>query len=490
MDAHGFISVIACAGHLGFARLAWSRRGKSPVAPWLGLLFLDTFVWNFADLAFALSSDPLWHTIDRVFSSLMPAFALHVVVAFVGRARSLRELIALVYVAFFAVALLSGFEVWWQLLLAGGSVTMLLALVLLVRYRQSLSEPVERARTDLIGWAIALGTVFSSTDLWFNEIAGFTAPRLGNLATLIAMALFAVATLRLGLLGGKVPQLLLVYAVFAGALAVVAGVAAVNLLENSWAIGLVSGSALVLVLTASARELGRHAALNRERTRRLSLLGRLSEQLAHDLKNPLAALKGALQFLEAERAAGRSLDAHAEFLQLMLDQVERVGRTVSEYQRLAKVEPVLRRASLNQVVEGVLALGRFATSPNIEVKSELSPSLPECQLDPELIAAALDNLLRNACEALLEGGVVTVRSERVRDHLALRVEDSGVGMHAREIERATDEFYTTKASGTGLGLSFAQRVARAHGGNLELSSEPGKGTSVTIFIPCDQSSSL
>lgn len=485
MDAHGFISAIACAGHLGFAQLAWSRRGRSPVAPWLALLFLDAFVWNFADLAFALSRDGLWHSIDRIFSSLMPAFALHVVVVFVGRARSLNRLVALVYATFFAVALLSGFEVWWQLLLAGGSVAMLVALVLLLRYRHSVSDAAERSRTDLIGWAIALGTVFGSTDLWFNEIAGFTAPRLGNWATLTAMALFAVATLRLGLLGGEVPQLLLVYALFAGALAVTACVAAVNLLQNSWAVGLVSGSALLVVITASARELNRNAVLNRERTRRLSLLGRLSEQLAHDLRNPLAALKGALQFLEAERAAGRSLDAHAEFLQLMLEQVARVDRTVSEYQRLAKVEAVLRPASLNQIVEGVLALGRFATTSNVEIKSQLAHALPECLLDAELMAAALDNLLRNACEAMPDGGTIKVQSARVRDRLALRVDDSGVGMHARELERATDEFYTTKATGTGLGLSFAQRVARAHGGSLELSSEPGKGTSVTLFIPCD-----
>lgn len=483
MDAHGFVSAIACAGHLGFAQLAWSRRQKSPVAPWLALLFLDTFVWNFADLAYALTGVSVWHRVDRIFSSLMPALALHVVVVFVGRARSLRTALAVVYALFFGVAAMSPFELWWQLLLIAGSLGMLLALVWLLRYRQSLSDRAERGRTDLIGWAVALGTIFSSTDLWFNEIAGLTAPRLGNLATLTAMALFAVATLRLGLLGGEVPQLLLVYALFAGALAVTACVAAVNLLENSLAIGLVSGAALLVVLTASARELGRYSAVTRERTRRLSLLGRLSEQLAHDLKNPLAALKGALQFLEGERAAGRSLDAHAEFLQLMLEQVNRVDRTVGEYQRMAKVEAVLRPGSASKLVADVLALGRFAAPTNVAVTSELAGELPACALDADLMAAALDNLLRNACEAMPQGGTVTLRTELREDRVGVVVEDSGVGMHAREIERATDEFYTTKATGSGLGLSFVQRVARAHGGELSIASVPGKGTRATIFIP-------
>ncbi|MFZ5894580.1 MAG: ATP-binding protein [Myxococcota bacterium] len=485
MDAHGVVSAIACAGHLAFALLSWSRRRQSPVAPWLALLFLDAFTWNFADLAYALTGVQAWHYIDRAFSSLMPAFALHVVVVFVGRARALRWTLWIVDAAFVAVATSSALELWWQLLLAAGSLAMLFALVLLLLYRRSLPEPPERARTDLIGWAVALGTIFGSTDLWFNEIAGVTAPRLGNLATLAAMALFAVATLRLGLLGGDVPRLLLLYAVLAGALAVSACLAAVNLLENSWALAAVSAAALLAVLAASARELSRHNALVRERTRRLSLLGRLSEQLAHDLKNPLAALKGALEFLQAERDSGRSLDAHSDFLKLMLEQVARVDRTVSEYQRMAKVEAVLRPSSLNGVVEQVLALSRFAAAPTVAVKTELSAEVPPCRLDPDLMAAALDNLLRNACEAMPSGGAVTVRTGTASggSQATLCVQDEGAGMHAREIERATDEFYTTKAAGSGLGLSFVQRVARAHAGHFELESQPGRGTRATIFIP-------
>ncbi|MGC4089397.1 MAG: ATP-binding protein [Polyangiaceae bacterium] len=485
MDSHGLLSAIACAGHLAFALLAWSRRRQSPVAPWLALLFLDTFAWNFADLAFGVTHVEYWHGVDRVFSSLMPALALHVVVVFVGRARALRLALFGNYVVFGAVALSFRSELWWRLLLCGGSLAMLLALIWLLRYRRSLTDDSERARTDLIGWAIALGTVFSSTDLWANELQGIDAPRLGNLATLFAMGLFAAATLRLGLLGGDVPRVLIAYAALAGVLGVVACVAAVNLLDSSWAVPLLSATALTAVLVASVREFGRQAALARERTHRLTLLGRLSEQLAHDLKNPLAALKGALEFLQTERRAGRSLDPHAEFLGLMLEQVGRVDRTVSEYQRMAKVEPELRAGSLNRVVEQVLSLQRFAAPERIAIRAELGAELPPCSLDADLVAAALDNLLRNAVEAMADTGTITVRTalHHARSHLALTVEDQGGGMPARELERATDELYTTKAGGTGLGLSFVQRVARAHAGRLEIASEPGRGTRATLFIP-------
>jgi signal transduction histidine kinase len=246
---------------------------------------------------------------------------------------------------------------------------------------------------------------------------------------------------------------------------------------------------LLVVVTFSVwREVARHWRAVNEQSRRHSMLGRLSEQLAHDLRNPLAALKGALQFLAAERSEGRSLDAQAEFLDLMLDQVARLERTVSNYQRLAKVEPVFSFGSVNTIVERVLSLERFGLPASAGVRVELAPDLPRCRLDPDLLMLALENLLRNACEAMPEGGVVTVRTERVEGIppvVALCVTDNGHGMDARERERALDEFYTTKKLGTGLGLSFVRRVAEAHDGDLRLESTRGVGTTVSVFLPVD-----
>jgi signal transduction histidine kinase len=169
----------------------------------------------------------------------------------------------------------------------------------------------------------------------------------------------------------------------------------------------------------------------------------------------------------------------------MLEQIERVRRVIDDYQRLANVEPRQTRASINDVVRRVLALQSFAAVPGISVRSVLDEDLPECDIDRELIETLLENVLRNAFEAMPEGGTVTVRTELASDDGALlvTVEDTGRGMDVRELERATDEFFTTKPTGTGLGLNYAARVAAAHGGSLELGSAVGAGTSVRLRLP-------
>jgi signal transduction histidine kinase len=168
----------------------------------------------------------------------------------------------------------------------------------------------------------------------------------------------------------------------------------------------------------------------------------------------------------------------------MLGQVARLQNVIDNYQRIAKVEPVLARGSLNDVVRDVLGLQRFAVVSGVNLKTELSEELPECDMDRELIATTLENILRNAYEAMPSGGTVTVRTERGGvDSLLLSVQDEGQGMDPRELSRATDEFFTTKATGTGLGLNFAARVARAHGGTLSLTSNVNRGTTVRLRIP-------
>jgi two-component system sensor histidine kinase HydH len=224
----------------------------------------------------------------------------------------------------------------------------------------------------------------------------------------------------------------------------------------------------------------------RERVRRLATLGRFSEQLAHDIRNPLAALKGAVQFLATERAEGRPLEAHGEFLDLMAEQVNRLQRVVDDYQRMAKVEPMLAEGSLNDIVREVFGMQRFAVVPGVTLREDLAADLPTLSLDKDLVATTLENVLRNAYEAMPNGGVVTVRTERVTGGaggIAVSVEDEGHGMDARVLDRASDEFFTTKATGTGLGLSFAERVAHAHGGTLSLTSRAGKGTVVRLWLP-------
>ena len=451
----------------------------------LGVLFLDSFAWTFAELACSLTGAKQWHYVDRLFSTLMPAIALHVVARFIGKDRALKQWVIGQYSLFFVLALTQPQPYWWLYLFVLSCIAMSIAIVVLWRHREKSVDRQERERSELFMVAIAVATVLGSTDLWHQE-ARFDLPQLGNVGVLLAICLVWVASNRSRLLDREISLRLLAYASSVGAVLMVVFLAAIRLLnphQGLWAAFTLSA---VIVTFSVWREVNRQRRATHEQSRRHSMLGRLSEQLAHDLKNPLAALKGALQFLAAERSEGRSLDAQAEFLDLMLEQVARLEKTVSNYQRLAKVEPVFSFDSLNAIVQRVLSLQRFGLPASTIVRVELAPDLPSCRLDPDLLMLALENLLRNACEAMPGGGEVTVRTQRVDSMpptVSLCVADNGHGMDARELERALDDFYTTKKGGTGLGLSFVRRVAQAHFGDLRLESMRGMGTTVSVFLP-------
>jgi signal transduction histidine kinase len=133
-----------------------------------------------------------------------------------------------------------------------------------------------------------------------------------------------------------------------------------------------------------------------------------------------------------------------------------------------------------------VSLQRYGLTNQIRLALELDSTLPNCYADSDLMALALENLFKNACEAMPDGGELIVRTsvtERPRRAILLSVRDSGCGMDARTLARALDDSYTTKAQGTGLGLAFVRRVALAHSGALSIESLPGKGTIVSLCLP-------
>jgi len=487
MGLQSVMSALACAGHLALALVLWLRRDRTNIATPLSLLFLDTFVWTFAELAYSLTGGIEWHWLDHVFSSFLPVLLVQVVAGFVGRSKALSPVLGTLYVVSGGVALLAGSGFWWwRLLLGYGVASASFSVVLLAEHRARTSDEVERKRTGLLLGTLVFGTALATTDLWVDSVPAL--PRLSNVGMLLALVLVAACVLRLRLLGREVPAVLLAYSLMGSGLVVFAGWWCVRALPSRGALLAFALLAVVAVALGLAREVSRERAAAAARVEKLLLLGRFSEQLAHDLRNPLAALKGAVQFLIEERAQGRSLDEQTPFLSLMLEQVARTSSVVESYQRLANVEPLKAPTSLNTLVEGVLELQRFAAYPQITVNARLEPELPACDLDANLLQTTLENLLRNAREAMPNGGAITVETRSMvgsggAPGVALSVKDDGQGMDARVLERAREQFFTTKAAGSGLGLSFAERVARAHQGRLELSSELGCGTTVQIWMP-------
>jgi two-component system sensor histidine kinase HydH len=497
MGVREWMCLLAALGHLALAILSLARGAQSVVARPLALLCFALFGWNFATLGEHVSGAPPWGVLDSILTALSPPLLLQLVATFVGGWRARVRAVVAAYVVFGALALSSSpaflfawgrqwveSRAWASVFLVAWVPTLALALAWLVRHLVQARQPDEKARTRMFLAAFAFGGAFATTDEL--SAVGLAVPHLASVGTLMGTFLVATAVFRFRLLDR---DLSVSTAVYAAALAS-AGLVAYLVVFRSFggnvaAVG--SATAMVtLALVAAAREVTTSRAAQRERIERLTVLGRLSAQMAHDIKNPLAALFGAARLLE-DPAPGQSREEQLQFLRLLVGQAERIRAIVDKYERIGRVEPVATRVQVNDVVRRVVGAQLLAVE-GVEVRLDLDDRLPECDADADLVASALENVVRNALEAMPRGGALRVQT-RLESPAAgettvvVRVEDSGEGMDARRAERAFDDFYTTKATGSGLGLAFVRRVVIAHGGNASLESRPGEGTAVELRLP-------
>ncbi len=497
MGVREWMCLLAALGHITLAILSLARGRQSVVARPLALLCFALFGWNFSTLAQHVSHAPAWGVADSFFTAMTPPLLLQLVATFVGTWRERARSVAVAYLFFGALAVSSatGFfsswgrawaasSGWAAVFLALWAPTLALALVWLVQHLVQARQPDEKARTRTFIAAFAIGGAFATSD----ELAalGLAAPHLAPFGTLVGTFLVATAVFRFRLLDRDLSVSNAVYAASLASAGLVAYVVAFRLFGGNVA-ALGSATAMVtLALVAAAREVAASRAEQRGRVERLTVLGRLTAQMAHDIKNPLAALLGAARVLEDGYHAAQSHDEQREFLRLVVDQAERIRAIVDKYERIGRVEPVATRVQINEVVRRVFGAQRLAAG-NVVVDLDLYHPLPECDADADLVASALENVASNAFDAMPRGGALRVRT-RVEAPAAgettvvVRVEDTGEGMDARRVERAFEDFYTTKATG-GLGLAFVRRVAHAHGGNASLESRPGEGTAVELRLP-------
>jgi two-component system sensor histidine kinase HydH len=222
---------------------------------------------------------------------------------------------------------------------------------------------------------------------------------------------------------------------------------------------------------------------------RLAALGQMAAGLAHEVKNPLGAIKGAAQLL-SEPGEGRELGpAEREFLTIILEEVERLDRVVGsvlDYARPSRGD--VGAVDLNAVVRRTLRVLASDRKDECDVSIELAQDLPPVRADAELLRQVLINLIRNAVEAMGGTGRVTVATRQrpvrhadpttalgARGWAEVSVRDFGPGIPEQVMQNLFVPFYTTKAKGTGLGLAISQRTVQQMGGRIEVSSQPGGG---------------
>jgi signal transduction histidine kinase len=205
--------------------------------------------------------------------------------------------------------------------------------------------------------------------------------------------------------------------------------------------------------------------------------------LAHEIRNPLAGVKGAAQYLESEE-----LEAEAkEMLQVIVDEVDRLDIVVSQFLDYARpFELTLRPDHVNAIVAHAVALVRAQGLPaGVEVDEDLAGDLPRVPIDAARLSQVVLNLVRNALQAMPNGGRLSVRTRLKPGRgtlpaIEIAVQDSGEGIAPDDLDNVFIPFFTTKYEGTGLGLPLCQRIVEAHGGELEVSSKTGVGS--TFFV--------
>ncbi len=221
---------------------------------------------------------------------------------------------------------------------------------------------------------------------------------------------------------------------------------------------------------------------------RLATIGRMTSMIAHEIRNPLSSISLNTELLRDALLQPEVFDRPKSvgLADAILVETERLGRVTEEFLQYMRM-PVVKAApqQVNTLIEALVGfLGKELAQRRIEAILTLHPQLPPVLCDQQQIRQALLNVIRNAMEAMSDGGTLSVSTAPVaREAIVIAVTDTGVGIPRGALRRIFEPFYTTKSYGTGLGLAVARHILDEHGGTIRCDSRPGRGTTVTITLP-------
>ena len=214
---------------------------------------------------------------------------------------------------------------------------------------------------------------------------------------------------------------------------------------------------------------------------KLATLGEMAAGLAHEIKNPLAGIAGAIQVL------GETLpdeDERRPVVEKVLEQVRRIDGTVRDLLTYARPKVAkLARTDLHEVIDNALGVVVLFPQVRVNVVRHFQTGLSEAMVDPQQFGQVLSNLFINAIQAMPEGGTLTVSTFSDPKGIQVSVRDSGNGIPKSKLDRIFVPFYTTKTRGTGLGLPICRRVVEAHHGRISVSSRSGQGAEFIVQLP-------
>lgn len=217
---------------------------------------------------------------------------------------------------------------------------------------------------------------------------------------------------------------------------------------------------------------------------KLTALGRLTSGVAHEVKNPLNAMMIHLELLKEK--LGVSTEEAQQNVEVIESEIRRLDRVVQGFLKFIRPQELaLKPVDLNALLQGITALLQPEWEPRgIRFAVQPDATLPRLTADEELLHQAFLNILANACQAMPAGGTIRVATTRESRELAgVTIADEGVGIPPEDLDKIFRLYYTTKPDGSGIGLSLVYRIVQLHDGSIDISSEVGRGTTVTVRLP-------
>lgn len=212
---------------------------------------------------------------------------------------------------------------------------------------------------------------------------------------------------------------------------------------------------------------------------KLATLGQVSGGIAHEIRNPLNAVKTSTYYLLNAKTADEA--KRREYLERIDRQVTAIDNVITALSDVAKLPepklgPVEPEVILAEAIQGI------ALPPNVTIEMDVPPAVRAMRADEFQIPIVFRNLVRNARDAMPDGGTIKVSARQLDDKIAIDVTDAGIGIEAEQLERILEPLYSTKARGMGLGLAICNAIIRKNGGQLHFRSEPGQGSTFTVEL--------
>ncbi|MCL5807874.1 MAG: ATP-binding protein [Deltaproteobacteria bacterium] len=224
-----------------------------------------------------------------------------------------------------------------------------------------------------------------------------------------------------------------------------------------------------------------------EKSRRLAFIGEMAAGLAHEIRNPLASIGGSIQMLRGDFASN---ETNARLMQIILRGKDQLESFLKDFLLIARPAPGIRelldiRETIREVIESLRCVADW--NDRLDLVMSLTDEPLNIRANKMEIRQALWNLILNAVQAMPEGGLLKIEGHLARygarEGIEINIGDTGVGIRMQDFEKIFEPFYTTRETGTGLGLAVVSRITEAYGGKIHMQSESGKGTRFTIWLP-------